>query len=91
MSERPPYSVRIEPGAWKQIMAFNATLQYRIFDAIEALELDPRPSGVVKLKGEGSGYRVRVGAYRILYDIQDDVLVVVVVEVGNRSSIYKQR
>ena len=72
--ERPSYSVRIEPAAWKQIMALSAALQQRIFAAIEALEIEPRPARVVKLPGANAGYRVRVAAYRIIYEIHDEVL-----------------
>jgi len=52
-----------------------------------ALENDPRPPGCKKLKGR-LGYRIRVGDYRIIYEIQDKILLVTVLDVGNRSEIY---
>lgn len=84
------YRVVIEPPAWKQLMALPLALQNRIFDALESLENDPRKRGAVKLKG-ADGYRVRVGDYRIIYEIRDAVLVVVVVEVGHRKEVYRTR
>ncbi len=88
-SARPAYSVNIEAAAWKAIMRLNENLQERILTAIEGLEPEPRPSGVTKLQGYENLYRVRVGDYRIIYEIQDDVLVVVVVKVGNRRDVYR--
>ncbi len=62
-------------------------LQERVFLAIEALESTPRPSGVVKLQGEDNLYRIRVGDYRIIYQIQDGALLIIVVKVGNRRDV----
>ena len=57
---------------------------------IDSLQVNPRPSGVVKLKGEEDKYRVRVGRYRILYTIRDEVLTVTVVAVGHRRDVYRR-
>jgi mRNA interferase RelE/StbE len=64
-------------------------LQDRIQTKIDDLAIEPRPNGVKKLKGEENSYRIRVGDYRVIYDIFDDVLLVSVVEVGHRSEVYK--
>ncbi|MEH2047734.1 type II toxin-antitoxin system RelE family toxin [Nostoc sp.] len=64
-------------------------LQERIQIQIDDLATEPRPNGVIKLKGEENTYRIRVGDYRVIYDIFDDLLVVNVVEVGHRKNIYK--
>ena len=61
----------------------------RIQTKIDDLAIEPRPKGVKKLKGEENSYRIRVGDYRVIYDIFDDVLLVSVVEVGHRSEVYK--
>lgn len=82
------YSVRIEPVAWKQVMGLKEPLREKILVAIESLENQPRPSGCKKLKGKGGLFRVRVGDYRVIYDVMDAVLVVLVVEVGDRKDIY---
>ncbi len=61
----------------------------RIQTKIDDLAIEPRPNGVKKLKGEENSYRIRVGDYRVIYDIFDDVLLVSVVSVGHRSEVYK--
>ena len=60
----------------------------RILERIEALSDDPRAPGCERLSGQ-ERYRVRQGVYRIIYEIEDDVLVVVVVKVGHRSGVYR--
>ena len=60
----------------------------RILKRIDALRTDPRPPGVEKLSGQEK-YRVRQGVYRILYDIRNNELLVVVVKVGHRRDVYR--
>ncbi|MCK5246775.1 type II toxin-antitoxin system RelE/ParE family toxin [Candidatus Bipolaricaulota bacterium] len=60
----------------------------RILKRIEALTDDPKPPGCEKLSAREL-YRIRQGNYRILYEIQDDVLLVIVVKVGSRGDVYK--
>jgi len=59
----------------------------RILDRIDGLQDDPRPSGCEKLSGQ-ERFRVRQGVYRIIYEIQDERLIVTVVKVGHRRGIY---
>lgn len=66
-------------------------LQERIQLKIDDLAIEPRPNGVKKLKGQENAYRIRVGEYRVIYNIFDNVLIVKVVEVGHRSEIYKDK
>jgi len=61
----------------------------RIIAAAESLALDPYPSGALKLTGSERSFRLRVGDYRILYEIFDDVLIVEVVKVGHRKDVYR--
>lgn len=60
----------------------------RILKCIRSLAEEPRPQGCEKLSGQ-ERYRVRQGVYRIIYEIQDDVLTVVVVKVGHRREVYR--
>jgi mRNA interferase RelE/StbE len=60
----------------------------RILAAIESLSEDPRRSGIEKLSGQ-ERYRMRQGNYRIIYEIDDEEVVVVVVKVGHRSDVYR--
>ncbi len=60
----------------------------RILARIDALALEPRPQGCQKLTGQ-ERYRVRVGRYRIVYEIRDEVLLVIVVAVAHRKGVYR--
>lgn len=84
------YAVVITPGPAKFLTRLrDESLKRRITTALHALERDPRPPGCVKLQGGEELYRVRVGDYRIVYQIQDGVLVVLVVQIGHRREIYR--
>lgn len=61
----------------------------RLLKCFEALVEDPRGKGCEKLSGQ-ERYRLRQGSYRIVYEIQDDVLVVIVVKVGHRRDVYRR-
>jgi len=60
----------------------------RILKRIDVLRTEPRPPGVEKLSGQEK-YRIRQGVYRILYEIRNDELIVVVVKVGHRRDVYR--
>lgn len=60
----------------------------RLLTLIETLQNNPRAEGCLKLSGQ-ERYRVRLGAYRIIYEIQDSLLIVEVVKIGHRSSVYR--
>lgn len=83
------YKVEITKRALKQLNKLPSELQERIQSKIDELALEPRLNGVKKLKNREYAYRVRVGDYRIIYDIFDDLLLVSVVELGHRNKIYK--
>ncbi|MEI6330467.1 MAG: type II toxin-antitoxin system RelE family toxin [Pseudanabaena sp.] len=85
------YEVQILPKALRQIKALSVDVRQDISIAIQSLASEPRPIGVKKLSGEKDIYRVRVGNYRVLYRIVDKVLVVVVVSVGHRREVYRDR
>ncbi|MEH2377466.1 MAG: type II toxin-antitoxin system RelE/ParE family toxin [Nostoc sp.] len=83
------YQVQISKKASKQLKQLPVDIQERLESKIQQLAEDPRPDGVGKLKNGENRYRIRVGDYRILYDIYDDVLVVTVVRVGHRREVYR--
>jgi mRNA interferase RelE/StbE len=85
------YEVQILPKAVRQIKALSVEVRQDITLTIQSLANEPRPIGVKKLSGEKDIYRVRVGNYRVLYRIVDKVLVVVVVSVGHRREVYRDR
>jgi mRNA interferase RelE/StbE len=83
------YRVLIKPSAAREIGALPTKRQrQRIVARINALGDEPRPHGCEKLSGQDR-YRVRQGVYRIVYAVEDDQLVVYVVKVGHRSSVYQ--
>lgn len=82
------YTVLIERYAQKQIMRLDKRVIPVIKTAIASLADNPRPYGYKKLKGEDA-YRIRVGDYRIIYEIDNDKIIVIVVSVGHRKEIYK--
>jgi mRNA interferase RelE/StbE len=82
------YQISISKPAQKQLDKLQDSTADRIIDAIYDLADEPRPSGCKKLKGR-EGYRIRVGDYRIIYEVFDHVLVIEVVSLGHRKDIYK--
>ncbi|MFQ5674247.1 MAG: type II toxin-antitoxin system RelE/ParE family toxin [Nitrospinales bacterium] len=83
------YAVQISPAAARQIRKLSRSVQRKIVKRLEALEAVPRPPGAVKIKGGENLYRIRTGDYRIIYEIRDQVLVVLILKVGDRKEIYR--
>ena len=84
------YTVEVAPSAQKQLAALPQEDRARIVSAIVALQQNPRPDGVKKLKGQQAGlYRIRIGSYRVIYSINDKDLYVLVVWIGQRGGAYK--
>lgn len=81
------YKILIKKSAAKEIEKLPGKDRDRVIDRIRTLAVEPRPPGHCKLSGQEK-YRVRQGRYRILYLIEDDRLVVVVVKVGHRRDVY---
>ena len=86
-----PYSIELTRQAEKDLAGLPTRIQRQIGARIDSLADDPRPDGVVKLKGAQNEYRVRSGDYRILYQIFDDRIVVVVVRIADRKDAYWDR
>jgi mRNA interferase RelE/StbE len=85
------YNIEVRPAALRQLRKIDPEARRRIQAAVEILSETPRPPGAKKLVGGQGEWRVRTGDYRIVYEIHDDVLVVLVVAVGHRREIYKSR
>ncbi len=84
-----PYSVKLSPHARRDLKSLPREAQTRIAAAIDALAETPRPSNVKKLAGSGNTYRIRTGDYRLVYEIEDDVLLVLVLRIGHRRGVYR--
>ena len=84
------YRVEFSRPADRQFRGLPADIQRRIAPKINALAGAPRPRGAVKLEGAEDLYRLRVGDYRVLYQILDRVLVILVVALGHRREVYRR-
>lgn len=84
-----PHRIELRPAAIRALKKIHPEDKERIQGAIALLGQNPRPPKAVALSGR-PGYRVRVGDYRIIYTIEDDVLLVVVVTVGHRRDVYNK-
>ncbi|MGI8535584.1 MAG: type II toxin-antitoxin system RelE family toxin [Mycobacteriales bacterium] len=83
------YRVELRPAAVRALRKLDPQDRRRVRGAIALLAQDPRPPGARALQGR-PGLRVRVGDYRIIYTVEDDVLLVVVVRLGHRRDVYDQ-
>ena len=83
------YSILLAPPAERQLKSLTDSVQKRIVRRLKSLGENPRPQGVKKLAGEEHLYRIREGAYRIIYTIQDKELIVLVVKIGDRKEVYR--
>jgi mRNA interferase RelE/StbE len=83
-----PYQIIFEKSARKEIQKINRTDRANIMQSIYALANNPRPTGCIKLKGRDA-WRIRINDYRVIYEIQDDVLVVTIIKVSHRRDVYK--
>lgn len=81
------YRVEFRPAAARALRKLDPKVRGRIQGSIALLAQDPRPPAARALKGR-PGLRVRVGDYRIIYTVQEDVLLVVVVTLGHRREVY---
>jgi len=82
------YNVTLKKRAIKALENINEPYYSNIKEAIYSLANNPRPAGYKKLKGRNA-FRIRVANYRIIYEIQDAILLVDVVDLGHRKEIYK--
>ncbi len=80
-----PYHVRIAPSAQRELRRLPRNAQVRLAGPIQALAENPRPAGVRKLRGQERTWRIRVGPYQVVYDIDDDKLMVDILKVARRS------
>lgn len=82
------YSLEIKRSAARELGQVPPKDRGRLVARIRALVQDPRPPGAEKLSGQ-ERYRIRQGDYRILYEIEDDILRVIVVKIGHRRDVYR--
>jgi len=84
------YSLQVRKSVAKDLRSIPHKDVVKILKRIELLAIDPRPAGSEKLSAQ-SKYRIRQGVYRIIYEIKDSELVVLIVKAGHRRNIYESR
>ena len=83
-----PYTIVILRRAQKELTELPSEVYTRVRDAIRELGEDPRPPGYTKLSGR-EGFRIRVGNYRVIYEIDDAEHTLNVMHVGHRRDVYR--
>ena len=84
------YQVIVSMAANRAVARLDKTMRRRITERLAALAENPRPMGCIKLAGM-EAYRIRMGDYRIVYEIQDKVLLVTFIDVGHRREVYRRQ
>ena len=91
MSEKR-WRIEFSPQAKETLSKLrDKKLVARIEKVISALEINPRPMGSIKLSGEEDVYRLRISDWRVIYSVEDDILLVLILEIGQRKDIYRRR
>lgn len=83
------YRIEWRPSTKKDLKKITKSEIPKIIQAVEALTEEPRPNGSTKLSGSEFTYRIRIGNYRVIYEIHDDVVLIEVVKVGHRKDVYR--
>lgn len=83
------YSIRFVESAARSLKKLPAGPRVRIAARIEALADNPYPPGTRKMAGEERAYRIRIGDYRVVYDVLEDAIVVLVLRIGHRKDVYR--
>jgi mRNA interferase RelE/StbE len=82
------YRVSLSPSAARELRKFDPTVRRRIQAALDLLATEPRPPAATRLVGGSGEWRVRTGDYRIVYEINDDQLLVLVLRMAHRREVY---
>jgi len=84
-----PYAIEFRPAAARELQRLPSAVQRRVTHAIQALADTPYPPGAKKLRVPEGWYRIRVGDYRVVYDVQHECLVILVIRIGHRREVYR--
>jgi mRNA interferase RelE/StbE len=83
------YRIELTRDALRALAKLDKPVRRRIQGAIDKLADDPRPPGMIALRGVPGAYRMRVGDYRLVYALHDDRLLIVVIDIGHRRDVYR--
>jgi len=84
------YRLEVKESGQRELAELPTRIQRRIVRALEKLAEDPRPSGVHKIRGTEDAYRIRVGDYRVIYEVREKQLVVYVIRMRHRKDAYRE-
>jgi mRNA interferase RelE/StbE len=83
------YELIIKPTAEKSLDKLPHSVRGRVVGGLKQLRDNPRPAGSVKLAGDENLWRIRIGSYRVVYEIHDAKLVILVLRVAHRKDVYR--
>jgi mRNA interferase RelE/StbE len=83
------YRIEVSRSAAKDLRKIDCQWIPKILMAIESLGSEPRPAGCKKLAGSDHTYRIRIGDFRVIYDVHDDTLIILVVRIRHRRDVYR--
>jgi len=90
VSSKKNFQIEFRPGARRQFEKLPKDVKKRIGESIETLAVNPRPRQAIKMDGvEDDTYRIRVGDYRVIYSVSEDMLLILIVKVGHRKEVYR--
>ncbi|WP_420632405.1 type II toxin-antitoxin system RelE family toxin [Candidatus Leptofilum sp.] len=85
------YQIEWKSSARKELRKLPKDKVQKIVEAVDSLATNPRPTGCRKLVGSEQTWRIRVGSYRVIYNIFSSILVIEVVRVAHRKNVYRNR
>ncbi len=83
------YQVKVVGAAKRQLRKLSKENQRRVLNGIEKLSQNPRPHGYKLLEGKENLFRVRIGDYRVIYEIHDEILFVLILTIAHRREVYR--
>lgn len=83
------YTIELKPSAVRDMQRLPHSVRTRVAQKIDALANDPFPRGSIKLEAQGDLRRIRVGDYRVIYQVRQEILVIFVIRVKQRGDVYR--
>jgi mRNA interferase RelE/StbE len=84
------YRIELLPSARRELASLPPTARRAVAGAIDSLGIDPRPTGASRLQGIPDTYRIRAGDHRVLYQVLDARVLVLIIRVGHRRDVYRR-
>lgn len=88
-TRKTDYTVNFTNSAAREFRSLPSEIKHRVGNVVDSLQRTPRPPGVRKLQGHNELYRVRIGSYRLIYEINDRTVCILVTKIRHRSDVYR--